>query len=102
MGWGWAGESRPLWAAPAEYLGVLWPDAAPQVSVPGGQEQPWPRVGSRNRWEKPLPFHQGIVGFFREGQGGLGTPRTLVSCVGPGTQGGSGAVGTAAQFPSIN
>lgn len=95
------GVGRRELTPPGITLGVPWRDAVLQDGAWRAGAAPAPRWQQKSLG-KPLPFHQGIVGFFREGWGGLGTPRTLVSCMGPGTQGGSGAVGTAAQFPSIN
>lgn len=63
-----------------------------------GHVHPWETsmVPPGNRWlflAEFVPYGAGVV---------ASPPCTFAPCVGLGTRGGSGAVGTAAQFPSIN
>jgi len=53
-----------------------------QVSAPGGQEQPLPCAGGRNRWEKVF-FTRESLGFAEGGRGGRDTPPHLGVVRGP-------------------
>jgi len=88
--WGWGGQVGAE-LPPEMHCAVLQVAMGPTTHILG----------------KPPRCHRGTVGFSRQSRslrdrGGRVTPCTFAPCVGPGTRGGSGAVGTAVQFPSIN
>lgn len=57
------GVGRRELTPPGITLGVPWRDAVLQVSVPGGQKQPQPHAGSRNRWENLCLFTRELLAF---------------------------------------